>query len=322
MIDKHSRKDDSNAKILVLGAQGTVGRSLVDELNRRNKSLLIADRGYFSAPNYYKCDVGQYRQIERIFLENEVAFVYNLAAEFGRWNGEQFYENLWATNVIGFKHLIRLQERFKFRMVHFSSSEVYGDFDGVMAEDVMDQHEIRQLNDYAMTKWVNEMQAMNSAAMFQTETVRVRLFNTYGPGEYYSPYRSALCIFCYHALNDLPYTVYLGHLRTSTYVSDCCSTLANIVDNFNPGEVYNIGGTDLHDMKSASDIIMKVLGKDDSRVSYKEGEPFTTKDKVVDVSKAVRELKHQSTVSLEEGLTRTLEWMKQVYRPGDAATKL
>jgi dTDP-glucose 4,6-dehydratase len=240
--------------------------------------------------------------------------VYNLAAEFGRWNGEQYYENLWTSNVIGFKHLLRLQERFRFRMVHFSSSEVYGDYDGVMVEDVMDRHEIRQLNDYAMTKWVNEMQALNSASMFGTETVRVRLFNTYGPGEYYSPYRSALCIFCYSALHDLPYTVYLGHRRTSTYVTDACRTLANIYENFKPGEVYNIGGTDLHDMRTASDLILRLLGKDDRSVTYKEAEPFTTRDKVVDVSRAARDLRHQPRVGLEEGLERTLKWMKQVYR--------
>ena len=314
---KSGDNKSESGKILVLGARGTVGWSLVGELNARGHSLLIADRGYFSAPNYLKCDIGNYRQLERIFLEHDVSFVYNLAAEFGRWNGEQFYENLWTTNVIGFKHLLRLQERFKFRMVHFSSSEVYGDYDGVMVESVMDEHEIRQLNDYAMTKWVNEMQALNSASMFGTETVRVRLFNTYGPGEYYSPYRSALCIFCYHALHDLPYTVYLGHRRTSTFVSDTCKTLANIYKSFTPGEVYNIGGTDLHDMKTASDTILKILGKTDDIVTYKEGEPFTTTDKVVDVSKAVRDLNHESTVGLEEGLTRTLEWMKGVYNIAD-----
>jgi dTDP-glucose 4,6-dehydratase len=312
---KDKKMDGGGSKILVLGGRGTVGRSLVDELARRNHSLIIADRGYFSAPNYYKCDISEYRQIERIFLDHEIAFVYNLAAEFGRWNGEAFYESLWTSNVIGYKHLLRLQEKFRFRMVHFSSSEVYGDYDGVMAEDVMDTHEVRQMNDYAMTKWVNEMQTLNSATMFNTETVRVRLFNTYGPGEYYSPYRSALCIFCYHAINDLPYTVYLGHRRTSTYVSDCCATLANIFDNFKAGEVYNIGGLDLHDMKSASDMILKKLGKADSLVTDKEGEPVTTKDKVVDVSKAVRDLNHRSTVPLEEGLSRTLEWMAQVYGP-------
>jgi dTDP-glucose 4,6-dehydratase len=49
-----------------------------------------------------------------------------------------------------------------------------------MSEDVMDKFEIRQLNDYALSKWVNEQQA-NSAAV-RTESVRVRLFNTYGRG--------------------------------------------------------------------------------------------------------------------------------------------
>jgi len=303
-----------SSRVLVLGARGTVGTGLVDELNSRGHRLVLADRGLYSAPNYYKCDIGHYRQIERIFLENEVDYVYNLAAEFGRWNGEQFYENLWMTNVVGLKHIIRLQERFKFRLIHFSSSEVYGDYSGVMAEDVMDKIEVRQLNDYAISKWVNELQILNSADMAGTETVRVRLFNTYGPGEYYSPYRSAVCIFCYHALHGLPYTVYLGHRRTSTYVTDVCRTLANIIENFRQGEVYNIGGTELHDMRTVSDIILKTLRRDSSSVTYKEAEPFTTKDKIVDVTKAVRDLKHAPKVGLEEGIARTLEWMKRVYR--------
>jgi len=45
-----------------------------------------------------------------------------------------------------------LQEKYKFKLIHFSSSEVYGDFDGIMKEEVMDQQEIKQLNDYAMSK--------------------------------------------------------------------------------------------------------------------------------------------------------------------------
>jgi nucleoside-diphosphate-sugar epimerase len=36
--------------------------------------------------------------------------VYHCAAEFGRWNGEDFYEQLWRTNAVGTKNVIRLQE--------------------------------------------------------------------------------------------------------------------------------------------------------------------------------------------------------------------
>jgi dTDP-glucose 4,6-dehydratase len=239
--------------------------------------------------------------------------VYHAAAEFGRNNGEDHYENMWRTNVIGTKNILGLQERYRFRMIFFSSSEVYGDYRGVMTEDVMERCPIRQMNDYAISKWVNEMQILNSAERFGTETVRVRLFNTYGPGEYYSPYRSMVCLLVYRALHNLPYTVYLNHHRTSTYIDDCVRTLGNIVENFKPGGVYNIGGDEYHDVKAVSDLVLQYFGKDDSLVQYKEAEPYTTLDKQVDNSKAKRDLGYKTTIDLREGLRRTIEWQRQEY---------
>ncbi len=300
-------------KILVTGGLGTVGSYLVKELRARGYEVWVCDLPHNHDPQYIRCDVSQYRQLERIFNNHKFDYVYHLAAEFGRWNGEDYYENLWMTNVIGTKHLIRLQERDKFRMIFFSSSEVYGDYDGIMIENVMDKFEIKQLNDYAMTKWVSEMQVLNSIGMFETETVRVRLFNTYGPGEYYSPYRSVTCLFIYRAIHDIPYTVYLNHHRTSTYITDTANTLANIVDNFKSGEVYNIGGTEYHDIKTLSDIILSYLGKSESLVTYKEAEKFTTQDKKIDMTKAILDLKHSTKVSLNEGIPKTIDWQKKIY---------
>ncbi len=301
-------------KILCTGGLGAVGTWLVKELRGRGHEVWIMDRPHHHDPHYVRGDVGEFRQFERVVEGRDFDYVYHLAAEFGRWNGEDFYETLWRSNAIGTKNLLRLQERLGFRSIFFSSSEVYGDYDGVMVEDVMDRIEIRQMNDYAMTKWVGEQQVLNSAAMFGTETVRVRLFNTYGPGEPYSRYRSAICIFAYHALHDMPFTVYTGHLRTSTFVSDTTRTLANIVDRFRPGEVYNVGGLDLHDMETPARMILEYLGKPASLATYKEGEPFTTREKRVDCSKAIRDLAHAPQVTIEEGIPRTLDWMKAYYK--------
>ena len=306
------------SRILVTGGLGAVGTVLTEELHRRGHTVDVSDRMHHHAANYTRCDVGEYRQVARLVEAASYDYVYHLAAEFGRWNGEDYYESLWRTNVVGTKHLLMLQERLRFRLVAFSSSEVYGDYDGVMSEDVMDRVEIRQMNDYALTKWVNEIQVLNAAAAAGTETVRVRLFNTYGPGEHYSPYRSAICVFAYRALHDLPYTVYRGHHRTSSYVTDTARTLANIAERFKPGEVYNIAGTEYHDMKTASDMILAYLGKDDRLVEYRDSEPRTTRDKRVDPGKAARDLDHRSEVPLHDGIPRTLEWMKQVYGPGPA----
>lgn len=301
------------AKILVTGGLGVVGTPLAKELKQRGHEVWTSDRAHSHDSHYTRCDIGEFHQVENLFSKAKFDCVYHLGAEFGRWNGEDFYETLWKTNAIGTKNIIRMQERLKFRMVFTSSSEVYGDYNGVMSEDVMGKIGIRQMNDYAMTKWVNEMQIMNSADKFGTETVRVRLFNTYGPGEYYSDYRSVICLFIYRALHNMPYTVYTKHKRTSSYIDDTVRTLANISENFKPGEVYNIAGTELHDIKKTSDIILKYLGKDDSLVQYRDLEEATTLEKKVDSTKAIRDLKHRSTISLEEGIPRTIDWQKGIY---------
>jgi dTDP-glucose 4,6-dehydratase len=266
-------------------------------------------------PLYARCNVGEFRQIERVIDQmGPFDYVYHCAAEFGRWNGEDFYESLWQTNAIGTKNIIRLQERRRFRLVHFSSSEVYGDWPNVMVESVMDEHEIKQLNDYAMTKWVNEMQIRNSRQQYGTESVVVRLFNTYGPGEYYSPYRSVNCRFLYCALHGLPWTVFRGHQRTSTYLADTVRTLAAIVGNFKAGETYNIGGNQLHSIEELSDVIVKITGAVPSLVRYTESEILTTKIKKVDVSKSIHDLGHTNSYSLEEGMRLTADWMRKAYQ--------
>jgi dTDP-glucose 4,6-dehydratase len=251
--------------ILVTGSKGVIGQKLVRELTDRGHDVFGIDLfhapgecGYIqemSSEDYYcRCDISEYRQIERIFTRG-FDIVYNCAAEFGRWNGEDYYEQLWKSNVIGLKNILQLQERYGFKLIHFSSSEIYGDYPGVMSEGITEVTEIKQLNDYALSKWTNEIQIRNSMSLFNSESVIVRLFNTYGPGEFYHPYRSVNCKFCYHALHNLPVKIYKGYYRTSTFIDDCVRTLANISDNFISGRIYNIGSSEYHSIKALADII-------------------------------------------------------------------
>lgn len=309
-------------RILITGSSGTVGTWLSSILRERGHEVFGVDLQHglgeigWEHPmadttfRYARCNVAEFRQIERVISSTgPFDLVYHTAAEFGRWNGEDYYEQVWRTNAIGTKNMIRLQEEHGFKMVHFSSSEVYGDYPGVMAEDVMETVEIKQLNDYALSKWVNEQQIANSRAQHGTETVVVRLFNTYGPGEWYHPYRSVNCKFVYHALNGLPITVYKGHTRTSTYLEDTCRTIANIANNFIAGETYNIGGRDHHDIETLADLVWRYTNADPSLIHFEESEILTTRDKFVDVSKSERDLGHENSVTLEEGVSRTVDWM-------------
>jgi dTDP-glucose 4,6-dehydratase len=309
----------SKYRVLVTGGAGFIGTNLVNELTKRGHEVIALDMYHTERDNYIRADVRNYRQLERVFEKWNFDYVYHLAAEYGRWNGEDYYENLWSTNVIGTKHLIRLQEKLEFRMILFSSAEVYGDYDGMMSEDVMINNPIKdtyQMNDYAISKWAGELMVKNSATMFGTETVIVRPVNCYGPHEHYTPYRGFIPKFIYHALFNKPYVVYRGHKRIIDFVEDTCSTFANILDNFIPGEVYNVGGKAKWEMsiEEYSELILKAVGRNSSLVTYKESEPFTTKVKHMDFSKAVKDLKHDPQVPPEEGIRRTAEWMKWYYR--------
>jgi dTDP-glucose 4,6-dehydratase len=66
-------------------------------------------------------------------------------------------------------------------------------------------------------------------------------------------------------------------------------------------------------MKTPSDIILAQLGMDDSLVDYRDEEPQTTLEKIVDGSKAQRDLDMRTTVGLEEGIARTIAWQREVY---------
>ena len=158
------------------------------------------------------------------------------------------------------------------------------------------------------------MQIRNSMQIFNTETVVVRLFNTYGPGEYYHPYRSVNCKFCYHALHSLPITVYKGHYRSSTYIDDCVRTVANISNNFISGRVYNIGSSQFHDIETLAAIIWDYSKASKELIEYRESEMLTTKIKKVNNDLSIKELDHKETISLEEGVRRTIDWMRSYYR--------
>jgi dTDP-glucose 4,6-dehydratase len=119
----------------------------------------------------------------------------------------------------------------------------------------------------------------------------VRAVTCYGPYEHYTPCRGFIPKFIYHALFNKPYTVFKGHKRIIDYVEYSCRTWANIVDNFNPGVVCNVGGRTECGMeiKEYSDIILQAFGWDDSLVTYEEGAPFTTNVKRMDFNKRLSE---------------------------------
>lgn len=302
-------------KILVTGSKGVIGTPLVKELSRHGHEVWQCDLSHQRDSNYIRADIAKYRQLERVFEANDYDYVYHLAAEFGRINGEEYYETLWETNVIGTRNILEWQRKKGFKLIFTSSSEIYGgEHEGVLSENLPLHSSIIQLNDYAVTKWVNEIQIMNFEKKHGNECMRLRLFNAYGPGEYYHNYRSAVCLFCYRALFNIPYQVYKGYHRVFMYIDDIIPTLAKTCENFSVGEVYNIGGQEFRSVEELSDIVLNYVGKSDELVEYLSEDKHNVVNKRANIEKARKAFGYDPKIPLEVGVPKTLEWMKSVYK--------
>lgn len=303
-------------KILVIGSAGTIGAPLVRALRSRGHVVYESDLQHSHHDYYMRCDVSNARQVSALFERYKPDMVYMLAAEFGRHNGEAFYEQCWATNVIGGRHVMEHCSTHGVKLVFMSSSEAYGEApQPLMVESDTEHFPLRHHNDYAMSKWVNEQQIMNMEREAGLACVRVRFFNAYGPGEHYHEYRSVVCLFCYRALKGEPYTVYQNYHRVFMYIDDAVRTLANIAEAFKAGRVYNIGGEEYRSIEDVDSILRLRLGSSFSsevRVLPKDG--HNTVDKRPSIEAARKDLGHELTVNLEEGIDRTIDWLRKTYQ--------
>jgi len=329
-------------RILITGSEGVLGSTLKAELRRRGYALTYGcDLQHCEDPYVTRADVSEYRQIRRVFEKTRPDIVYHFAAEFGRKNGQDYYEQLWKTNCIGTRNVVDLCTEFKARMIFASSSEAYGMSEGYLlcdrplSENFLDLYPPQFHNEYALTKYTNERQITLAARNQNLDAMILRFFNVYGPPEPYNPYRSVVCLFTYHLLKGLPITVYKNSYRSHLWIGDWANTVANIVEpewggvtSFNrdwPGSgrtpyvpVFNIGGAKKESTlgmlnllrgiiaeKGIPDIVGEITIKDD------EGSNVASKEPDNDLAKLW--LGHNPTKPFEEGLRETVDYFREIY---------
>jgi len=293
--------------------------SLVAELRERGHDVWGIELQHTGLPQTIRADVADYRQLRAAFDRvGDVDFVYHLAAEFGRINGEEHYEQVWRTNAIGTRNVLELQRERGFRHIFASSSEVYGEADAESIDEryLLDNPQPRLTNDYAISKRVNEEQVRNFADRYGTKTMTLRFFNAYGPGERYHDYRSVVCLFAYRLLTGQPITVFSGYHRVFLYAGDFIPSLANAVDNFAAGETINLGGDEYISVEDMANMLVDITGAHPSLINRLPLDKHNVTSKKPDISKAKATLHHNPRTRLTQGLPLTVDWMRKHYEIG------
>jgi UDP-glucose 4-epimerase len=203
------------------------------------------------------------------------------------------------------------------RVIFAASSAAYGDTPTLPKREDMPPG---PLSPYAVSKVTGEQYFRVFASLYGIETLSLRYFNVFGPNQLpEGPYAAAIPRFVRAALAGEPITVFGDgeHTRDFCFITNVVN--ANLLAAATPrklsGEVINIAGGRRISLNDLVKEIGRVLGKR-LDVRYVEPRPGDVRHSLADISRAQEILGYAPTVTWENGIPPTIEFMRKLTERG------
>ena len=305
------------AKVLVTGGAGFIGSNLVRALLERGDDVRVLDN--FSTGNRTNLEgldvevvEGELRSYERVHnAVNGTEVVYHLGALGSVPRSVQDPLTSSAVNIEGTLNvLLAARDAGVRRVVFSSSSSVYGPQETLpVAEGVA----LDPLSPYGVAKLAAERYCVAFSRVYHRfETVVVRYFNVFGPRQSpRSAYAAVIPLFLTAIAEGRPITVNGDgeQRRDFTYVDNVVEGTLRAADTAGvSGRVFNVAASAPASVNELADTIGVILGK---KVVRQEAPPRAgdIRNSWADVTAARKALGWEPTVGLEEGLSRTAEFL-------------
>lgn len=197
------------------------------------------------------------------------------------------------------------------RVVYAASSSAYGNRPkSIKSEDLPPN----PASPYALTKYVGECYCQIFTQLYGLETVALRYFNIFGPGQdSSSSYSAVIPLFISAYLNgEAPKIEGDGEQsRDFTYVANAvhANLLACHAEGV-AGEVFNVGCGERASINQLASLIGEMM-ESDTKPVYVAPRPGDVRHSLADIQKAKRLLGYEPQVDLKTGLRRTVDWFLQ-----------
>ena len=315
--------DWTNRRVLVTGGAGFLGANLCHALGARGARVTALDGFLFGGganpKNLDGADVelvrGDIRDIDlRPLCEGAVA-IFNLAAQTSHMGGQADPLADIAVNAVAQVRLIQAAREAApdAVVVHASTRQFYGRVEKLPVDE---SQPVAPPDANGVSKFAGEQYWMLEHRVRGRPVVSLRLTNCYGPRLRVRDARQTfLGIWLRCVLEDRPFEVWGGdQLRDLTYVDDVTSAFIRAAES--PachGGIYNIGGPPPASLRELADMLVRLAGPP-AHYALKE---FPADRARIDIGSyhaddsAFRTAAGWApTVSLEDGIGRTLEWYR------------
>jgi dTDP-glucose 4,6-dehydratase len=191
------------------------------------------------------------------------------------------------------------------RFVHVSTDEVYGSL--APTGKFTESSPLHPNSPYSASKAGSDLLALSYQHTFGLPVVVTRCSNNYGPYQFPEKLIPLMII---SAMNDKPLPVYGDgkNVRDWLHVGDHCSAIDLVMREGRPGEVYNIGGNNEWRNIDLVRLLLEILDKPISLISYVTDRPGHDLRYAIDPSKISHELGWEPSVTFETGLRSTVAW--------------
>lgn len=309
-------------KILLLGAAGFIGTNLTIELakNAENEITLVDRCKDFFNPVINK-NLKNIRIIESgltvdtdfdSILKNQEV-VYHLVSTTVPTTSNQHISQELVSNVVFSANLFEACIRCGVKKVVFISSggTVYGkEVDCPLKEKTATY----PISSYGVQKVTIEKLLYLYRYMYGLDYRIIRLANPYGPYQRPNGVLGAVTTFTYKALKGDEITVYGDGsvVRDFIYIDDAIRAIMKIVNGENKHRTFNLGcgyGTSIKQVLTTIEKALEIKLK----VSYIEGRKVDVPINYLDISRYEKYYGALNPISLEEGIRKTADFMKQEY---------
>ncbi len=196
------------------------------------------------------------------------------------------------------------------RLVYASSSSAYGDSPAL--PKVEDQTPA-PISPYAVSKLAAELYCRMFSKLYGLETVSLRYFNVFGPRQSpQSQYAAVVPLFIRAILRGEPVIIHGDgeQSRDFTYIDNVVQ--ANLLSCTTPGvggEVFNIACNSRHSVLEIARTIEKITGMT-ANIEHTPTRAGDVRHTQASIEKAQRLLAYKPTVDFEEGMRRTVAWVR------------
>ena len=303
--------------ILITGGAGFVCSHLADTLFEKNHDLILLDNLLTGNKNniehlldHKNVKYIQHDVQDHIDISEEIDFIFHFASAASPIAYQENPVNTLKAGSIGTINTLGLAKVKNADYLLASTSEIYGDPEvSPQSEEYwgnVNPNGERSMYDEA--KRFAEAATATYSRTYNLQTKVVRIFNTYGPRMQLNDGR-VVTNFIVQALKGEDITVYGdgSQTRSFSYVQDTVNGIVSLMESEH-NDVFNIGNPTEITINELASKIIEIINSN-SKLINKDLPQDDPKQRKPDITKAKTLLNWEPKVKLEDGLTKTIDWV-------------